>query len=221
MNKPKKPEVVVEVEPEIRFDVEIQAEPPQLSAREELVATLHPMNPDMLTREEFLTGWTNVAEGGTSTPFIVMAVTPITVTAGVMQQLVSTPGVQVMTIPVTILLTSPAEATPITLQSQFWVEGHQPEGEVHEIVVEVELNQEQPGTQGEKTQEKSDALEDSQEEESTEAGGTQEESSEEDSENPPSEKKKDDSCSTLTTEEDSKAEQRPEPVNSLDQYHLL
>ena len=90
ISRSKEPEVVVEVEPEIHFDAEAQAEPPQPSAREELVATLHPLTPNMPTSDKFLVGWTNVLEGGTSTPSIMMAVTPLTVMAGVMQQLVST-----------------------------------------------------------------------------------------------------------------------------------
>ena len=93
MSRSKEPEVVAEVEPEIHFDAEAQAEPPQPSAREELVVTLHPLIPNMPTGDKFLTGWTNVVEGGTSTPSIMMAITPLIVTAGVMEQLVSTPGV--------------------------------------------------------------------------------------------------------------------------------
>ena len=168
----KEPEVGVEVETEIHFDAEAQVEPPQPSAREELVATLHPLIPDMPTSDEFLTGWTNVAEGGTSTPLIMMAITPITVTAGVMQQLMSIPGVYLTTIPVTILLTSTAATVPITLQSQFWVEGHQPEQEDSERVVEVELDKEDTdGLQEENTQGEDDT-QSSQGEEPTGAGET-------------------------------------------------
>ena len=52
----KEPEIVTEVEPEIQLDVETQAEPPQPTPRKKLVATLHPLAPDMLTEEEFLSG---------------------------------------------------------------------------------------------------------------------------------------------------------------------
>ena len=110
------PEVAPEVTPEIWFDVELQAEPPQQSTREELVASLLPMTPDMLTGEEFLTGWTSVVEGGTTIPSIVTTVTPLNVTAGVMQQLISTPDVQVTTIPVTIPLMNTAGAEPLSFQ---------------------------------------------------------------------------------------------------------
>ena len=137
----KEPEIVAEVEPEIQIDVETQAEPLQPTPREELVATLHPLALDMPTGEEFLASWADVVQGGLSTPSLVSAVTPITVTAGEMQQLISTPGVQVTTIPVMIPGTSVAEATPIDIQSQFWVEGHQPDNE--EKVLEMELVQEQ------------------------------------------------------------------------------
>ena len=37
-----------------------QVEPSQPSARKELVATLHPLTPDMPTADEFLSGWTSV-----------------------------------------------------------------------------------------------------------------------------------------------------------------
>ena len=46
MSKSKEPDVVVEVEPEICLNAEVQAEPPQPSTRKELVATLHPHTPD-------------------------------------------------------------------------------------------------------------------------------------------------------------------------------
>ena len=60
----------------------------------------------MLTAEQFLAEWVSVAMGGTSTPEFITAVTPLTVTAGTMQQLIETPGVQITTIPVTIPLTT-------------------------------------------------------------------------------------------------------------------
>ena len=170
----KEPKVVAEVEPEIHFDVETQVKPPQPSAREELVATLHPLTPDMPTGEEFLSGWTNVIGGGTSTSSIMTAVTPVMVTAGVMHQLVSTPGIQVTTIPITIPLTTVTEAAPITLQSHLWVKGHQPEREDSERVVEVELDQEQSKSQGEDPRKEGDMQEGSQEEEALEAGEIQE-----------------------------------------------
>ena len=105
------PKIVAEVEPEIQMEVETQAEPPpQLTPREELVASLHPLAPDMPTGEEFLASWADVVQGGPSAPSIVSAVMPITVTVREMHQLISTPGVQVTTIPITIPVTSIAEA---------------------------------------------------------------------------------------------------------------
>ena len=127
--------------------------------REELVASLHHLAPDMPIGEEFLSGWTSVVQGGTSTPSIISAVTPMTVTVGEMQQLISTSGIQVTTIPITIPLASVAETAPITIQSQLWLEGQQPKADNEERVVEMELDKEQ---------------EDLQEEE----GGTQEDSQE-------------------------------------------
>ena len=143
MSRSKEPEVAVEVEPESHFDIAAQVVPPQPSAREELVATLHSLTPDMLISDEFLTGWTNVVEGRTSTPSIMITVTPLTVMAWVMQQLVRTPEFQLTTIPVTIPLTSTAATVPVTLQSQLWVEGHKQEQEDHERVVEVKRNKEE------------------------------------------------------------------------------
>ena len=82
-----------------------------------------------------------------------MAITPLTVTPGAMQQLVSTPGVQLTTIPVTIPLINTAATVPITLQSQFWVEGHKQEQEDSKRVVEVKLDKEKTeGSQEEDTQ---------------------------------------------------------------------
>ena len=157
----KEPKVVEEVGPEICFNVKTQMEPPQPSAREELVATLHPLTPDIPTGEEFLSGWTSVIGGGTNTLSIMTAVTPMMVTAwGVMHQLVSTPGIQVTTIPITIPLTTVMEDAPITLQSHLWVEGHQPEREDSERVVEVELNQEQSESQGKEPRKEGDMQED-------------------------------------------------------------
>ena len=147
------PKIVAEVEPEIQLDVETQAEPPQPTPREELVATLHPLAPDMPTGEELLSGWTNVVQGGVSTPSIVTAVTPIMVMAGEMHQLINTPGVQVTTIPVTIPVTSAAEMAPFTIQSQLWLEGHQPKIYDEERVVEMELDVEQEDSQEEKEKE--------------------------------------------------------------------
>ena len=149
MSRPKQPEVVAEVDPEIQLNVEIQAEAPQPTPREELVASLHPLPPDMPTGEEFLSGWTSVVQGGTSTPSIISAVTSMTVTAGEMQQLISTPGIQVTTIPITIPLASVMEVASISIQSQLWIEGQQPEADNEERVVEVELDKEQGGLQEE------------------------------------------------------------------------
>ena len=81
------------------------------------------------------------------------AVTPVTVIAGVMHQLVSTPGIQMTTIPITIPLTTVMEAALMTLQSHLWVKGHQPEREDSKRVMEVELNQEQSESQGEEPRE--------------------------------------------------------------------
>ena len=103
------PPIAVEVEPEIQMgteaaewrNVETQAQPVQVSPREELVANLSPV-PNMPTAEQFLAEWVNVAMGGTSTPEFVTAVTRLTVTAGTMQQLMETPGVRIAMILVTI-----------------------------------------------------------------------------------------------------------------------
>ena len=112
------PPIAMEVEPEIQMgteaaeqrNVEVQAQPVQVSPREELVANLNPV-PDMLTTEQFLAEWVNVATGGTSTPEFITAVTPLTVTAGTMQQLIETPGVQITT----ILVTNPLSTTESTM----------------------------------------------------------------------------------------------------------
>ena len=56
INRSKELEVVAEVEPEICFNAEAHAEPPQPSAREELLATLHPLTPDMLVMNFSLAG---------------------------------------------------------------------------------------------------------------------------------------------------------------------
>ena len=69
----------------------------------------------MPTAAQFLAEWVNVATGGTSTPEFITAITPLTVTAGTMQQLVETPGIQIMTIQVTIPLTT-AE-TPMVINT--------------------------------------------------------------------------------------------------------
>ena len=114
---------------------------PQPTPREELIASLCPLAPDMPTGEEFLASWADVVQGGPSTPSIVPVVMPITVILGEMHQLISTLGVQVTTIPITILVTSIAGAPSVDVQSQLWVEGCQPDEE--ERVVETELDQEQ------------------------------------------------------------------------------
>ena len=113
------PPIAMEVEPEIQMGTEaaeqknvgVQAQPVQVSPREELVANLNPV-PNMPTAEQFLVEWVNVATGGTSTPEFITAVTPLTVTAGTMQQLIETPGVQITMIPVTIPL-STTESTMV------------------------------------------------------------------------------------------------------------
>ena len=154
------------------------------------------------------------------------AVTPMMVTARVMHQLVSTLGVQVTTIPITIPLTTVMETAPITLQSHLWVKGPQPKREDNERVVEVELNQEQSKSWGEEPRKEGDMQEDSQKEEPLEVGKIQEkpkgqdrtsgqESSEEDNESSREKGKKNDSHSTLTSKEESEAKQGPEPVSKL------
>ena len=119
------PEIVAEVELEIWIEVETQAEPPQPTPREELITSVHPLALDMPMGEEFLVSWADVVQGGPSAPSIMSAVTPITVTAGEMHQLISTPGVQVTTIPITIPVTSIPEALSIDVQSQLWIKGCQ------------------------------------------------------------------------------------------------
>ena len=105
------PKEVAEVTPEIQLElasmtisVETQVQPPQMYPWEELTAGLHSMGRDMPTAAEFLIGWATVTLGGTSTPNIVNAVSPITATASTMQQLIMTPGVQITLIPVSIPL---------------------------------------------------------------------------------------------------------------------
>ena len=111
--------MVAEVELEIRMEVETQAELPQPTPREELIASLHPLALDMPTGEEFLVSWADVVQGGPSAPSIVSAVMPITVMAGEMHQLISTPGVQVTTISITIPVTI-AGVPSVDVQSQLW-----------------------------------------------------------------------------------------------------
>ena len=92
------PPIATEIEPEIQMgtqpaelrNVETKAQPVRVSPREELAANLNPV-PDMPTAEQFLAEWVNVAMGGTSTPEFITAITPLTVTAGTMQQLIETP----------------------------------------------------------------------------------------------------------------------------------
>ena len=64
-----------------------------------------------------------------------------------MHHLINTPGVQVTTIPVPIPVTSAAEMAPFTIQSQLWLEGHQPKVDDEEKVVEMELDAEQEDSQ--------------------------------------------------------------------------
>ena len=123
------------------MEVETQTKLPKLTPREKFIASLCPLALDIPTGEEFLVSCADVVQGGPSAPSIVSAVTPITVTAGEMQQLISTPGMQVTTFPITIPVTSIAEVPSIDVQSQLWVKGHQPDEE--ERIVEMELDQEQ------------------------------------------------------------------------------
>ena len=119
---PVEPPIAMEVEPEIQMgaepeeqrDVEVQAQPVPVSLREEFAANLNPV-PNMLTAEQFLAEWVSIAMGGTSTPEFITAITLLRVTAGTMQQLVKTPRIQIMTIPVTIPLTT-AE-TPMVINT--------------------------------------------------------------------------------------------------------
>ena len=155
----------------------------------------------MPTGKEFLVSWADVVQGGPSAPSIVSAVMPITVMAGDMHQLISTPGVQVTTIPITIPVTNIAGAPSLDVQSQLWVEGRQPEEE--ERVVEMELDQEQE----EDPQEEEDSQEEVPQEKdevqrelealarTEEEGSSSEESSMEKT-------KREDSQSTLTSEEE-------------------
>ena len=184
------------------MEVETQAELPQLTPREELIASLHPLAPYMPTGEEFLASWADVVQGGPSTPSIVSAVMPITVMAGEMHQLIRTPGVQVTTIPITIPVTSIAGVPSIDVQSQLWVEGCQPDEE--ERVVEMELDQEQE----EDPQEEEDTQEEVPQEEDEvqmelEAPARTEEEGSPSEESSVEKTRREDSWSTLTSEEES------------------
>ena len=59
----REPEIVAEVEPKIGMEVETQAELPQPTPREVLIASLHPLAPDMPTGEEFLANLADVVQG--------------------------------------------------------------------------------------------------------------------------------------------------------------
>ena len=197
----REPEIVAKVEPEIWMEVETQAEPPQLMPREELIASLHPLALVMPTGEEFLVSWADVVQGGPSAPSIVSVVMPITVMAGEMHQLISTPGVQVTSIPITIPVTSIAEAPSIDVQSQLWIKGHQPEEE--ERIVEMELDQEQEedpqegeGSQKEVPQEEDEVWRELEAPTRTEEEGSSSE------ESPVEKTRRGDSQSTLTSEEE-------------------
>ena len=126
------PEVVAEVTPEIQLElvsttgtVETKAQPPKMSPQEELAAGLHSMGRDMPTAAEFLAGWSSVTVGGTSTPNIINAVSLITIMLSTMHQLITTPGVQIAMIPVSIPLDAgqPLQEGPITYQSHLWMDG--------------------------------------------------------------------------------------------------
>ena len=182
------------------MEVETQAEPCQLTPREELITSLHPLAPDMPTGEEFLVSWADVVQEGPSAPFIVSVVMPITVTVGEMYQLISTLGVQVTTIPITIPVTSITEVPSIDVQSQLWVKGHHPDEE--ERIVEMELDQEQDEDpqEGENSQKEVPQKEDEGREleamaRTEEEGSSSEESSMEKT-------RRGDSRSTLTSEEE-------------------
>ena len=148
------PKVAAEVTPEIQLElvsttamVDTQAQPPHMSPQEELTAGLHSMGRDMPTAAEFLTVWSAVTVGGTSTPSIINAVSPITVMSSTMHQLIMTPGVQIAMIPVSIPLDGgpPLQKGPTTYQSHLWMEGHVPgegEGESQERIVELEPDKE-------------------------------------------------------------------------------
>ena len=98
-------EIQMGVKPEEQRDVEVQAQPIPVSLRKELAANLNPV-PGMPTAKQFLAEWVSIAKGRTSTPELITAITPLTVMARTMQQLVQTPRIQIMTIPVTIPLTT-------------------------------------------------------------------------------------------------------------------
>ena len=213
------PEVVAEVTPEIQLElvsatssVETQAQPPQVSLQEELMARLHSMGSDMLTAAQFLAGWAAVTLGSTSTPNVENAVSPITVTAGTMQQLIMPPGVQIASIPLLIPLSvdQPMYEGPVTYQSHLWVEGHDPteKGNDEERVVELELDKEtEPPSQ-------EDEPEETTEKEKASGKRSMETSEEESGESP----RGHDTRSTLTSEEDSEQEaekQHPAPTSPL------
>ena len=194
----REPEIVVEVEPEIQMEMETQAEPPQLMPREELITSLHPLAPDMPMGEEFLASWADVVQGGPSAPSIVSVVMPVTVMAGEMHQLISTPGVQVTSIPITIPVTSIAEAPSIDVQSQLWIKGHQPDEEERIVEMELDQEQEEDPQEGEGSQKEVPQEEDEVWRELEALMGTEEEGSS--SEESPVEKtRRGDSQSTLST----------------------
>ena len=147
-------EVVAEITPEIQLElvsttatVETQAQPPQMSPREELAARLHSMGRNMPTAADFLTGWSTVIVGEQAPPILINAVSSITVMSSTMHQLIMNPGVQIAMIPVSIPLdaSKPLWEGPINYQSHLWMEGHVPgeeEGESQERIVELELDKE-------------------------------------------------------------------------------
>ena len=183
------------------MEVETQAELPKLTPREELIASLCPIALDMPTGEEFLASWADVAQGGPSAPSIVSAVMPITVMAEEMHQLISTLGVQVTTILITILVKSIAEVSSIDDQSQLWVEGHQPDEE--ETVVEMELDQEQEEDPQEEEDSQEEVPQDKDEvQRELEALARTEEEGSSSEESSMEKTKRGDSWSTLTSEEE-------------------
>ena len=183
------------------MEVETQAETPRLTQTEELITSLHPLALDMPTGEEFLVSWADVVHGGPNAPSIVSVVMLITVMAAEMHQLISTPGVQVTTIPITIPVTSIAEAPSINVQSQLWVKRHQPDEEERIVEMELDQEQEEDPQEGENSQKEVPQEEDEVWRELEALARTEEEGSS--SEESSVEKtRRGDSRSTLTSEEE-------------------
>ena len=187
-----------------------------MSPREELTAGLHSMVRDMPTATEFLAGWTSVTAGGTSTSSIINAVSPITIISSTLHQLITTLGVQIATIPVSIPLDAgqSLKEGPITYQSHLWMEGHFPcegEDDSQERIVELELDKEVE-TQSEGHDESQESTQGRKPAETVEESGRGTpddepmEAIEGESEKSPEPDRGHDTCLTLTTEEDSEQE---------------